>query len=324
MKKIILISGDPDSINSEIIFKCWKKLKRSVKKKIFLISNFDLMNQQFKKLNYKIKTRKIENEKNFIDGDFLKIINIDLKFRDPFNVNRKEASKFVQKSIDYGHKLALNKKESLGLINCPINKNLLNSKFIGVTEYLANKCKLKNGSEVMLIRNQRLSVSPITTHINIRNVSKKLNRSLIVKKIKTIDSWFKENLKKKPRIGILGLNPHNGELKANSEEIKIIIPTVNMLKKNGIKIKGPLSSDTVFINNYKNFDVIVGMYHDQVLAPFKTLFKFDAINLTLGLKYFRMSPDHGTAKSLIGENKANPYSLIRCVNTLIQLNKYVQ
>ena len=94
---------------------------------------------------------------------------------------------------------------------------------------------------------------------------------------------------------MLGLNPHNAELRKYSEEKKIIIPSIFKLKK-GIKINGPLVSDTIFINEYKKYDIIIGMFHDQVLAPFKTLFKFDAINITLGLKYLRVSPDHGIAK----------------------------
>ena len=84
----------------------------------------------------------------------------------------------------------------------------------------------------------------------------------------------------------------------------------------GINIKGPLVADTVFVNDYKNFDVIIGMYHDQVLGPFKTIFKFDAINITLGLRYLRVSPDHGTASNIIGKNKGNHLSLLRCIHFL--------
>ena len=92
-------------------------------------------------------------------------------------------------------------------------------------------------------------------------------------------------------------------MEINSEEKKIIIPSIQALKRRGINLIGPLVSDTLFIEDYKKFDVIVGMYHDQVLTPFKTIFKFDAINVTLGLKYLRVSPDHGVAKKLIFKNK---------------------
>ena len=137
----------------------------------------------------------------------------------------------------------------------------------------------------MMIYNKKLSVVPITTHINIQKVSSNISKSIIVNKIKTIKFWFNKNLKKNPKIAVLGLNPHNGEMRNGSEEIKTIIPALKILKKLRIKTDGPLVADTIFVQNFKNYDVIVGMYHDQVLAPFKTLFKFDAINITLGLKY---------------------------------------
>ena len=82
-----------------------------------------------------------------------------------------------------------------------------------------------------------------------------------------------------------------------------------------------MPADTIFINDYKKYDVIIGMFHDQVLAPFKTLFKFDAVNLTLGLNYLRMSPDHGTAKNLIGKNKADSSSLVKCINYMNSFKK---
>ena len=105
----------------------------------------------------------------------------------------------------------------------------------------------------------------------------------------------------------------HAELRANSEEKKIILPLVKKLKRKKIKIFGPFSADTIFINKNNKFDVIIGMYHDQVLAPFKALFGFDAINITLGLKYIRISPDHGTAKDIINKRKANPKSLLEAI-----------
>ncbi len=318
MKKIIILSGDPNSINSEIIFKSWKKINKSLKKKIYLISNYELIKKQFKILKYKIKIQKVENIYE-LNNDNLKILNVDLNYSNPFNVEKKSASSFINKSLNLGHKLALNKQNVLGLINCPINKNLLPKRFIGATEFFAHKCKIKKNSEVMLIKNNTLSVSPITTHLEIKKIPQNINKLVIINKVKQINSWFKKVYKIKPNIAVLGLNPHNSELKKNSEEKKIIIPAIRSLKKLGLKVSGPLVADTIFINDYKKFDVIVGMYHDQVIAPFKTLFKFDAINMTLGLKYLRLSPDHGTAKDIIFKNKANPYSLIKCIDTILKL-----
>ena len=312
-KKIILVFGDPNSINSEIIFKTWKKISTSLKKNIYIIGSFELIERQFKKLNYSLNCILVKNIYEKQNNKNLKIININLNFSNPFLVKKKESSQFIKKSLTLAHKLALD-KNVIGIINCAIDKQLLSKKNIGVTEFLANKCKLKKNYEVMMIYNKKMSVVPITTHINIKKVSSNISKSIIVNKIKMIKFWFNKNLKKNPKIAVLGLNPHNGEMRHNSEETKIIIPAIQKLKKLSVNVDGPLVADTIFVNNFKNYDVVVGMYHDQVLAPFKTLFKFDAINITLGLKYLRMSPDHGTAINLIGKNKADFSSLLACIN----------
>ena len=318
--KILIIAGDPNSINSEIISKTWKEIKPSLKRRLYLIANFDLIKKQLKRIKSKMPICKINQIEESYSDNKLKIIDVPLNFKSPFNVSLWESRKYILKCFDLAHQLSQNKNIK-GLINCPINKKLLNkSKIIGVTEFLASKCKIKNGSEVMLIHNKKLSIVPITTHIDIKKVSKRINKDLIIRKIQTLQKDFLKLFNKKPRIGILGLNPHNAELLHNSEEIKIIIPAISKLQKLGFKVTGPLSADTLFINSYKKYDVVVGMYHDQVLTPFKSLFHFDAINITLGLKYLRISPDHGPAKDIINKNKANNLSLLKCVKFIDSLN----
>ena len=311
-KKIIIVSGDPNSINSEIIYKVWKKLNISIKKKIYLISNYKLIYNQFKKLKYKIKIVKVKKIDERFNKNALKIIDVDLKFKNSFKVNKDQSSKYVINSLNLAHKLSLN-NDVLGLVNCPISKNLLNKKNIGVTEYLASKCGITDDSEVMLITNKKLSICPITTHVDLKDVVKKITSKKIIKKARTIKNWYKKKFKIKPKIGILGLNPHNSELRKDSEEKKMIIPTIKKLKKMSFNVKGPLIGDTLFMNNYKKYDVLIGMFHDQIITPFKTIYKFDAINVTLGLKYLRVSPDHGTAVNLIKKNKADPTSLLKCI-----------
>jgi 4-hydroxy-L-threonine phosphate dehydrogenase PdxA len=317
-KKILIISGDPNSINSEILFKSWIKINSSIKKKIYLISNYELLKSQFKRLNYKIDIIKVKNVYEHENNNKLKIINIDLEFNNSFKVPKKLSSRFIIQSLDLAHKIALDPNIS-GIINCAIDKKLLNKSNIGVTEYFANKCNIKDNSEVMMIRNDKLSVCPITTHLNIKDVAKNIKSKLIVNKVKTIDFWFRNKFKKKPKIAVLGLNPHNAEFRKSSEERKIILPSLIKLKKSGINLDGPLVADNIFIKDYKNYDVIVGMYHDQVLIPFKLLFKYDAINLTLGLKYIRVSPDHGTAANIIMKKKSNPLSLLKCIKYINNL-----
>ena len=311
--KIIIVAGDPNSINSEIISKVWKKINLSIKKKIYVISNFNLLNKQFKIIKSKVSTIQVKQIDDNLSSNKLKIINIPLSFKDSFNVPLRSASNYIKDCFDLAHKLSQN-KDVKGLINCPVNKRLLHrSKKIGVTELLASMCKIKDHSEVMLIHNKKLSVLPLTTHIEIKNVSKKITNQLIKKKLNTLQKNFKKLFNKNPKIGVVGLNPHNSELASNSEEKKIIIPAITSLKKIKLNIEGPFSSDTLFIRNYKKYDVIVGMYHDQILTPFKTLFHYDAINLTLGLKYIRVSPDHGPARDIVKKNQANYLSLLKCI-----------
>ena len=125
----------------------------------------------------------------------------------------------------------------------------------------------------------------------------------------------------KPKIGILGLNPHNFEFRKESEESKTIIPAIKTLKKNKVFVYGPISGDTAFNNqSKKKYDVIIGMYHDQVLGPYKTIFNFNAINITAGLPYLRVSPDHGTGKDIVKKNLANPLSLIESIKFFKPIN----
>ena len=319
-KKIIIVIGDPISINSEIILKSWKKINNSLRKKIIIISNFELLQKQLKILKYPVNLIKIKNIGENSKPHLLKILDVELKFENPFKIKKKNLKDFIINSLTLAHNLSLT-NDIIGMINCPINKNVLDMKNIGVTEYLASKCKIKDNSEAMLIKSDKLTVCPITTHLDIKDISKKLTGPLIVNKIKTINKWYKKNKKLSPKIGVLGLNPHNAELRKNSEEIKYIIPSIKKLKKMKINVKGPLVSDSLFIDEYKNYDVIVGMYHDQVLIPIKTLCKYEAINVTLGLKYLRVSPDHGVASNIINKNKASPRSLIQCIKFISKFGK---
>ncbi|MDA7574473.1 4-hydroxythreonine-4-phosphate dehydrogenase PdxA, partial [Candidatus Pelagibacter sp.] len=181
-------------------------------------------------------------------------------------------------------------------------------------EYISNEFAAKNTA--MLIYNKKLSVCPITTHLPLKLVAKKINKKIISDKVYLIDKFYKENFNIKPKIAILGLNPHCESTHEYNEDEKIIKPCVKFLSK-VYNISGPYSSDTIFLkNNRKKFDVIVGMYHDQVLTPLKTLFEYDAINITLGLPFLRISPDHGPNEKMLGKNLSNPLSLLKAIKFL--------
>jgi len=314
-KTIAIIAGEPNSISSEIIFKSWKSRKKYVHKPFIVIGSFKLLNSQKKKLNYNIKLKKIND--NFKNKDLnqksLPVYDVNYKQEKSFQKISTKSNKYIFKCFKEALKL-IKYRKILGFINCPVSKEtLFKKKHQGITEFLSKKSKVKN-NEVMLIFNKNLAVAPLTTHIPLYQVAKKISKIKIIEKVKVINNFYNKIFKKKPNIAILGLNPHKFSAAKIKEESKIIIPAINILKKDKIKVIGPVSPDTSFLlfKKYK-FDVIFGMYHDQVLTPFKALFKYNAINITLGLPYVRVSPDHGTAENIMGKGIANPLSLIESI-----------
>ena len=318
MKKLFaIVAGEPNSINSEIIAKAWKKIKN--KDNFFVIGNYLLIKKQITKIGIKIKISKIHSINKFENNDNLNILDVPLKFKSIFEDNFANSKKYVIKCLDIAHTLAI-KKKIKGFINGPVDKKIFNSKYLGVTEYLANKNNIKENF-VMMIYNKKFSVVPLTTHLEIKDVTNRIKHEIIRNKILVLNNFYKKLFKKNPKISVLGLNPHNSENRRNSIENKIIKPAIKNLKRLGLNINGPFPADTIFNNQKKlKFNVAVGMYHDQVLAPFKALYGFDAINITLGLQYLRITPDHGTARDIAGSNKANPQSLISAINFLNRVN----
>jgi len=160
-------------------------------------------------------------------------------------------------------------------------------------------------------------VCPLTTHVPLKSVAKKINKKNIIEKAYLIKSFYKKYFNFNPKIAVLGLNPHCESINKINEDEKIIKPAVRTLKKKNYNISGPHPADTLFTKkNRENFDVVLGMYHDQVLAPIKTIFEYDAINITLGLPFIRISPDHGPNEKMLGKNISNPESLIQAINFL--------
>ena len=314
-KPIIIVAGEPNSIFLEIFF---KSLSKKYKSPIILIVSINLLKQQMKKLNYKKKIRSIQFEqlKNYkLNNNSINVINVNYEFVKPFEKISSKSNKYIKKCFDLSFKI-LKSGISNKLINGPISKqHYLQKRFLGVTEYIAKTFSVK--SKAMLIYNKNLSVCPVTTHLPIKFVTKKINQLSISEKIKLIHKFYKIYFKINPKIGVLGLNPHCESIDQINEDEKIIRPIVKRLSGKGYKISGPYPADTLFLSkNRKNFDVVVGMYHDQVLTPIKTLYEYDAINITLGLPFLRISPDHGPNEKMIGKNLSNPLSLIRAINFL--------
>jgi len=313
-KPIIIVAGEPNSIFFELFFKV---IKKKIKSPIILIASKKLITKQAKILKKKIKFNIIYDFEIIKKNNLKKINLIDVDFNQSsaFDKITSKSNRYIATCFNIAIKLLKN-NVSNKLINGPISKKtFLKKKFNGITEYLANKTNTKKFA--MIIYNKNLSVCPLTTHLPIKHVSKKIDKLEIINKVKLIDSFWKEKFKKKVKIGVTGLNPHCESIDSFNEDKKIILPTIKKLKKLMYNIEGPLAADTIFLkNNRKKFDLIIGMYHDQVLAPIKTIFEYDAINITIGLPFTRVSPDHGPNESMLGKNKSNYLSLFNSIKFL--------
>ena len=313
-KPILVVAGEPYSVFSEIFFKSLKRV--NFKRPIVLIASKKIFNEQMKKLGYNYKFEKIDKElsKNIYNKkNTINIIDVEFNFTKIFDKITNKSNKYIQECFLIANSLLKNKK-AYGLINGPISKkNFLKNRYLGITEYLAKMNNVKNFA--MLIYNKNFSVSPLTTHVALKKVSKLISKKKIINNAYLIKKFYDYVFNKNIKIVITGLNPHCESNFKDSEEKRIISPAINSLKKKKFNIKGPLSADSLFMNeNIKKFDVVIGMYHDQVLTPIKTIHNFNAINITLGLPYIRISPDHGTNNEMLGKNKSNPSSLISAIN----------
>tara|TARA_B100001093_G_scaffold412697_1_gene402408 strand:+ start:62 stop:1024 length:963 start_codon:yes stop_codon:yes gene_type:complete len=314
-KPIILIAGEPNSIFFEIFFKAIKF--RSFKSPLILICCKKILLNQMKKNKFKKKLNIIDLDKlkkYDFNNNNLNLINVECQ-----KLNKNFTTKLINQYLENSFRIALkllDKKFSYKLINGPINKkSFLNKKFLGITEYISSRYKSKKTA--MLIYNKSLSVCPVTTHLPIKLVSKYVTKKLIEEKIDIIDNFFKKKFNYKPKIAVTGLNPHCESILKFNEDDKIVSKAVISQKKRGIYVSGPYSADTIFLKKNRNkYNVILGMYHDQVLAPIKTLCEFDAINITMGLPFLRITPDHGPNEKMLGKNVSNPISLINALNFL--------
>ena len=307
-KPIIIVAGEPKSIFLEILFKSitFKKFKSP----IILICSKSLLKKNMKRFNFKKKLNllNISEISNYnLNNNFINLIDVKIK--------HKKINNYIKKCFLTAFKI-INDGITNKFINGPISKEkFLRKKYLGITEYIANCYSVKKSA--MLIYNKNLSVCPITTHVPLKQVTKKINKKIIKEKVELIHDFYIKNLKYKPKIAMLGVNPHCETVEKFNEDKKILLPAINFLKKKNYSISGPYSADTAFLKqNRVKYDVIIGSYHDQVLTPLKTLFEYDAINITLGLPFIRISPDHGPNEKMVGKNISNPLSLIKAISFL--------
>jgi len=211
------------------------------------------------------------------------------------------------------------------LVTAPINKHNIQSpefNFKGHTEYLDQKFAGGNDDALMLMLSDNLKVGLVTGHIPVEQVAASISTEKILKRLSTLNqSLIRDFGIRKPRIAVLGLNPHAGDNGTiGSQDTQIILPAIEKAKQAGIMAFGPYPADGFFGNSsYLKFDAVLAMYHDQGLIPFKTIAFHNGINYTAGLPVIRTSPDHGTAYDIAGKNQASEESFRQAIYTAVDL-----
>ena len=316
---LAITMGEPGGINSEILLKALKKIKKI---KIFVICDPSWIEGSLRifQLNFPIN---IISSPSGVKIGFLNIL--PLKNNIIFNIGNahKTNNKAIIESIDTAVSLAQAKKIS-GVITLPIYKKILMDdgfNFPGHTEYLSYK---DNSKSLMILMTKEIKVATVTTHIPISQVPKSINKNLLIEKCSILNNSMINDFNiKQPKIVISSLNPHAGEEgQIGEEEIKTILPAIKEIKKAGINVIGPLPADTLFHkDNLKKYDARLCMFHDQALIPLKTIDFYNGINFSAGLSFVRTSPDHGTAFDIAGKNLANPDSLISSIKQAKMISK---
>ncbi|MBA3679969.1 MAG: 4-hydroxythreonine-4-phosphate dehydrogenase PdxA [Bacteroidetes bacterium] len=256
-----------------------------------------------------------------------KKVNVFVCYEEEVNIE-------MGKATDVGGKYALISLEKAtqalvdksidALVTAPINKSNIqgdNFKFVGHTEYLGSK--LGGDPLMFMCSDNGLRIAVVTGHVPLKDVASKLSIDGISNKIVQLhDSLIKDFGIRKPKIAVLGLNPHAGDNGAiGNEDKEIIIPAIEKTKLSGL-VYGPYSADGFFGNGtYKQFDAVLAMYHDQGLIPFKTIAFNEGVNFTAGLNAVRTSPDHGTGYDIAGKNKANEQSFKKALYAAIDIFK---
>ena len=299
MKKKFVFLGDLDSINIELIHNSHNYLKNKVE--YILLGNIKDASKYLSKINSKIEINEIYNPLNFENykKNNLNFFNIENIYKEKYQtlLNQLSVANYLSNSTQ------------IDLVTLPINKSVFKKKieFTGMTEYLA---KINRRDTIMLMYGEKFSVIPLTTHINLKDVRKYLNKKYLNLKLTLINKQIQRRIYELnfKSIKFLCYNPHCSEQNTIGNEDRKITEIIKKFKN----IYGPLSADSAF-NKIQNNLLFISMYHDQVLIPFKILNK-KGINLTLGLNYRRLSPAHGTAGDIKYKNIANLSSYIACMN----------
>ena len=334
--------GDPAGIGPEVILKAlsdasirksiaplligeafvFEKIKKIINSPFSFNVIKNCRKDRFDKSNH---YNKVKIEGAVSKSEKINLLNLEEIKKSDFVVGKvsKATGKAAIAYVRKGFFLARDKRID-ALVTAPINKEavkLSNFPYPGHTEFLAALSKRKKVG--MVLAAKELKVLLVTTHLALRDIFIRLSEKRILEKIKLGYHFLKDDLKlKNPRIGLCGLNPHNGEKGIfGDEEERVIKPAIAAARRAGINCIGPVPSDVIFYQatKQKKYDLVIAMYHDQGLIPIKTLYFKEAVNITIGLPLIRTSPDHGTAFDIAYQGKADSTSMKEAIRYAARL-----
>ena len=317
---VIITPGEPAGIGAEITLKSCAGPLRDADLPVCLMEDPDRMSQLADQLGLDISITRISapGDAMHLPAYTLGILPVTWAVDpQPGMTNTRNAPAVID-AIRAAAAFAQQGRAS-AIVTSPIHKSVLieaGFEHPGHTEFLGSLAPEREGGPVMMLACDALRVVPLTVHIALRDVAGMLNSADIVAKgrllAKALHDFFAVD---NPRIAVCGLNPHAGENgQFGDEDSRIIAPAISALQNDGIDAFGPLSADTLFhAEARKTYDAVLGMYHDQVLIPIKTLDFDGGVNVTLGLDFIRTSPDHGTALDIAGTGIARPDSMTSAI-----------
>lgn len=317
-KPLAITCGEPAGIGTELAIKAWRKLRDE-------LTFFWMGDPAHLPEGTVYKTIQAPLDAKNVMPVALPVLPFKfpkpVHFGQPNPQNAKKIIEVLFKAVEMSQK-----NQIKALCSMPINKQVLQDgadfEYPGHTEFFAAISGSKRS--VMMLVCPELKVVPVTIHVPLSQVAKKLNAVDLEEIIKVTHRALRDYFHiQEPKIAVAGLNPHAGENgKFGHEEKTLIKPVIKKLEKEGFLVMGPQSADSMFHKNAREqYDVAIAMYHDQALIPIKTLDFDKAVNLTLGLNFIRTSPDHGTAFDIAGHGKANPNSTIEAIRLANRLGK---
>ena len=319
--KVGISIGDINGIGCEIILKTFEDSRMLDFCVPVIFASNKIISQQKKDLGIQVNFHGIQDVSKAVEGK-INVVNV---WKDGPNINygqtTEKAGMLAVKSLKVAVR-ALKNDEVDVLVTAPINKANVQSdeyKFPGHTDFLAREL---GGKSLMFMVSQDLKVGLLTDHVAVKDVAEKINPELIKQKVLLIEKSLKMDFGiRKPKIALLGINPHSGDNGViGKEDDEVLKPVIDQLSQNGHLVFGPYAADSFFgSGNYKRFDAVLAAYHDQGLIPFKTLSFGKGVNFTAGLSHVRTSPDHGTAYEIAGKGNADHNSFKEAVFSAMEI-----